>query len=134
MEVVTVHFNAEIYEVYGDQGGLIDQAISYDELIKLANEKDYEIFDIVGLEDEEDDDYEVPPRKTNVDLVTDFMNFGSPMNQIFVIDALQKHAKNIVDNEEELLKQMEGGFIDGPSWVRCAKDFLKKSDEFYQNN
>jgi hypothetical protein len=67
----------------------------------------------------------------NVEMLTQFMEHGSPLNQIFVIDAVTKLAKLVVDNEEETLKHMEGGFVNGPAWVKCAKDFLKQSEEFY---
>lgn len=69
----------------------------------------------------------------NIEMVHHFMNYGSPLNQIFVIDALTKQAQHLVDNEEEVLKQMEGSFVHGPAWVQCAKDFLKQSEEFYNS-
>ena len=67
----------------------------------------------------------------NVEMLTQFMEYGSPLNQLFVIDALTKQAQYLVDNEEEALKQMEGSFVNGTAWVKCAKDFLKQSEEFY---
>ena len=67
----------------------------------------------------------------NVEFITQYMEFGSPLNQAFVHDCLSKFAKRIVDEEEEVLKSMEGSMIHGPSWVQCAKDYLKQSDEFY---
>lgn len=69
--------------------------------------------------------------ETNSEFIHHFMEHGSAMNQIFVIDALNKQAKIIVDNEEEVLGQMKGGFVHGPAWVQAAKDFLKQSEEFY---
>ena len=69
--------------------------------------------------------------ENNSEFIQQFMNYGSPMNQMFVIDAITKCAKAVVENEEEVLEQMEGGFVHGPAWVQCAKDFLKQSDEFY---
>lgn len=132
MKKVRAHFEAEIYEVFDyDTNLLINQAVDYSELLELCEDEGYDLMGVTGMDDDDDND-EVPTRKTNVDLVSDFMNFGSPMNQMFVIDALSKHAHYIVDNEEGVLKAMEGSFVDGPSWVRCAKDFLKKSEEFYK--
>lgn len=66
----------------------------------------------------------------NTEMVEQYMNYGSPLNQIFAVAALTKHAQHIVDNEEEVLKQMEGSFVHGQAWVQCAKDFLKQSEEF----
>jgi hypothetical protein len=67
----------------------------------------------------------------NVEFLTNFMEWGSPMNQMFVIDAVSKLAKSVVDNEASVLKSMENNFIHGPAWVQCAKDFVKQSEEFY---
>jgi tRNA G37 N-methylase TrmD len=67
----------------------------------------------------------------NVEMLTQFMNYGSELNQIFVIDAVTRLAELVVENEEQTLKHMEGGLIHGPAWVQCAKDFLKQSEEFY---
>lgn len=62
--------------------------------------------------------------KTNIELVTEFMENGSHMNQLFVMSALIKYAEQIVANEAKLLKAMENSFIHGPSWVQSAKDFI----------
>ena len=71
---------------------------------------------------------------SNIEMLVDYMEWGSPMNQMFVIDAVSKQAKLVVDNEEQVLKDMEDGFIYGPSWVRAAKDFIEASDKFYNRH
>lgn len=67
----------------------------------------------------------------NVEFIKHYMECGSAMNQMFVHDALSKMAQNIVDNEEQVLKDMGGSMIYGPAWVKCAKDYLQQADEFY---
>lgn len=68
---------------------------------------------------------------TNTEFLTQFMEWGSPMNQMFVIDAISKQAQAVVDNEQDVLERMKGSMFHGPAWVQCAKDFLKQADEFY---
>ena len=62
--------------------------------------------------------------KTNIEKVTEYME-QSPLNQIFVIQALNSWAIQISDDEENTIKQMEKSIIDGQAWVNCANDWLK---------
>ena len=68
--------------------------------------------------------------QTNVEFLTQYMEWGSPLNQAFVMDAIGKLADKIVENEDEVLKSMEGGFVHGPAWVKCAKDYKEQYDAF----
>ncbi len=81
--------------------------------------------------------YNVKLNETNTKLVEKFMEWGSPLNQAFVIDAISKLAERIVSNEADVLKQMENNFVSGPAWVQCAKDWQKchsdRSDPQNQN-
>lgn len=69
--------------------------------------------------------------KTNVQLVKKIMETGSPMNQLFVMDALKKWSDYIIDHEAEVLKQLENTMIYGPAWVDAAKHCRKMLDEHY---
>ena len=60
-------------------------------------------------------------RETNAQFVTRMMEVGSPMNQLFVLDALDKWSKYIIKNRKVVLKQMKNSFIHGPSWIRAAE-------------
>jgi len=62
--------------------------------------------------------------KTNIEKVTEYME-QSPLNQIFVIQALNNWAIRISDDEENTIKQMKKSIIDGQAWVNCANDWLK---------
>ncbi len=68
--------------------------------------------------------YNIKKDDTNVELVTTYMEFGSPINQCFVIDALTKQAQLVIENKEELLKQPQS-FINMEVWIKSAEDWLE---------
>ena len=72
-------------------------------------------------------------RKTNTEIVADFMDFGptGPMGQMFVIDALRKFSDKIVAEEREVLEEMKDGFVTGESWVATAKALKAHLDAAY---
>ncbi len=57
------------------------------------------------------------------------MEYGSPMNQLFLFDALTKFSKMVVEQKDELRKEMRSGFIDPEAWIQSAEDFLKCIDD-----
>ena len=72
--------------------------------------------------------------KTNTDIVAHIMEWGStPMVQSFIIDAITKHSKQVIDNEETVIEQMKDSFVSGELWVHCAKEIKGKLDEFYNS-
>jgi hypothetical protein len=62
--------------------------------------------------------------KTNIEKVTEYME-QSPLNQVFVMQAIDMYAKQVSDDKEEIIKQMERSIIDGQAWVNCANDWGK---------
>jgi hypothetical protein len=62
--------------------------------------------------------------KTNIEKVTEYMG-QSPLNQVFVMQAIDMYAKQVSDDKEETIKQMEKSIIDGQAWVNCANDWKK---------
>ena len=70
-------------------------------------------------------------RCTNTEVLHNIMEHGptGALAQMFVIDALTKHAKHVIDNEDEVLKNMENGFIHGPAWVATAQAIKASLDE-----
>ena len=62
--------------------------------------------------------------KTNIEKVTEYME-QSPLNQVFVMQAIDAYAKQVNDDKEEIIKQMERSIIDGQAWVNCANDWEK---------
>ena len=63
----------------------------------------------------------MPKKLTNVQLVKKIMETGSPLNQMFVIDALDKWSSHILDNQEKIRKQMENHMIHPDAWIGCAQ-------------
>lgn len=49
----------------------------------------------------------------------------SPLNQVFVMQAIDAYAKQVSDDKEETIKQMKKSIIDGQAWVNCANDWGK---------
>jgi len=72
-------------------------------------------------------------RPTNTSFVNDFMNWGSPMNQVWLMEACHRYAAQLVDNKEQVLKDMEGAFISGPAWVACAEKWQKDHKETFES-
>ena len=60
--------------------------------------------------------------KTNVEKVTEFMEFGNPLKQVFVLEALRHYTKHVKENEAEL-KAQTNSFVNGTAWVGCAYDW-----------
>ncbi len=55
----------------------------------------------------------------NVDLINEFIQYGSPMNQVFAIQALEYYAKYVRDNQD-LIRVDVGAFINPDAWIECA--------------
>ena len=64
-----------------------------------------------------------PRIKTNVEIVTEFMECGSPMNQAFAIEALSRYAKEVITNAEQIRASMKNSFIEPNAWIACAADW-----------
>ena len=75
------------------------------------------------------------PRKkqiTNLSFVQEFMNYGSPLNQVFVMDAIGKLAEAVIQQQDKLRDQMAGGFVHPEAWIKCAKDWKAAYDKAYK--
>ena len=62
--------------------------------------------------------------KTNTQIVNSYIK-QSPINQVFLIEAINRYAKQITENREEVIKMMESGFISGECWVEAAESWIK---------
>lgn len=69
--------------------------------------------------------------QTNVEAVTALMEFSryGALAQMFVIDALSKHAKAVAEAAPEALASMEGGFISPEAWQGVAREIMEKLDK-----
>lgn len=50
-----------------------------------------------------------------------FDGFESPMVMAAAVEGICNYGKEIADNESQVLADMEGGMVHGPSWVAAAK-------------
>jgi len=53
------------------------------------------------------------------------MESGSPLNQIFVIEAIAKYSEQVLSNKESLRESMKDGFIHPEAWFGCAEHASK---------
>lgn len=75
--------------------------------------------------------YNIQNSMTNIEFLTEFMSWGNFVNQVFVMDAIIKSAKNIVDNKDYLLKEMKDPLIHPKDWIQSAEEFLELYKEKY---
>ena len=70
--------------------------------------------------------YSIPTmkRKTNVQIVTQFMN-EHPLNQAFVMEALARYSKSVTDNKAALVESMRDSFVNGEAWVASAESWVE---------
>jgi hypothetical protein len=73
--------------------------------------------------------YGINTNDSNIELITKFLEFGSPMNQIFVIEAISRYAKLVIDQQDELRVSMKDHLIHPEAWIQSAKDFLECSEK-----
>ena len=71
-------------------------------------------------------------QKTNVQIVEMFMTEGTPMNQMFVIEAVNRYAEQLIKNKEQVIKEMDSSWVNGRSWVGCAEQWI--SHDLYHRN
>jgi len=64
-------------------------------------------------------------RKTNIERVTEFMEFGSPLNQVFVMEALRSYSEKVIAQQNELRTKMKNGFVEPEAWIQCASQWQK---------
>lgn len=67
-------------------------------------------------------------QKTNVEVVVDLMEFSryGALSQMFVMDALAKHARHVADAPPEAFESMKGGFINPVAWQGVAREIAEK--------
>ena len=66
--------------------------------------------------------------KTNVEKVTDAMNFGSPLNQIVILSAIEKYCEQVAafDEQPENWEKGCGALISWEAWKASAADVKRK--------
>lgn len=71
-----------------------------------------------------------PKRMSNVELVTEIMEFSrsGALAQIFVIDAITKHAAAVSQAEAA---EVDHALISGHAWIQCAREIKERLDAYY---
>lgn len=64
-----------------------------------------------------------PRNKTNAEIVADFMEGGSPMNQAFVMEAISLYATQVKEKAADIRANMKDSFINPDAWIACAHDW-----------
>ena len=68
-------------------------------------------------------------RTTNVEFITELMEFNSPLMQPFVLQAIEVYAKEVFKAKPE---QLDNGLVSGQAWHDCARVALKALEERYK--
>jgi len=62
--------------------------------------------------------------KTNTQTINSYLK-EHPINQVFLIEAVNRYAKQITENKESVIKSMESSFVSGECWVEAAESWIK---------
>ena len=75
------------------------------------------------------------PARTNMERITEFMEFGSPLNQAFVMDAVTRIAERILADPDAMKAAMEKNgshnFINPDAWIQCAEQWKRENPEYF---
>ena len=80
---------------------------------------------------EEEIKYKTPP--TNVDFITEFMSWGNPLKQVFVVSVLYEHAQKLFNMSKEQIEEADKNspFVNMYAWQEVAGLYLEAYNEFY---
>ena len=120
----------DVYVLFGKDAELVE---SQDEILQARMDSrsvGIWVGDMEGIEREQMNDV-----STNEGLVRHYMNFGSPMNQMFLMQAIINQSTSVWKTREELMQQeldqlAEGKrpFVSMQAWVDSAKAFIDLHD------
>ena len=68
-------------------------------------------------------DPEKPQQKTNLQKITEYMEFGNPLRQAFVIEACSRYADQLLKDMTATRKAMADSFINPNAWLDCAQQW-----------
>ena len=54
-----------------------------------------------------------------------YVNHYTPLHQIFLVDALIKVSKAVVEHQEEMKENMKDHPVHPEAWIKCAQDALE---------
>ena len=62
---------------------------------------------------------------TNTKMIHDYMEYSSPLNQVFVIQAMNNLAKIVIEQRKDLIAKMKDSMISPHAWIQCAEEWQK---------
>ena len=71
---------------------------------------------------------------TNTDLINNYIDFGSPLNQVMLITAMNAYVKQVTENEALVREQMSNSIIHPDSWIESARAWVKAQADQLTNN
>lgn len=69
--------------------------------------------------------YNITEEMTNIEVINEFMNWGSITNQMLVIEAVYQQSKLIVENQDLISDNWNNPIIHPQTWIQSAKDFIE---------
>lgn len=74
----------------------------------------------------------MPPRKkrsgrrTNVEIVTDIMEWGNPMKQLVIMTAIEKYPKMCLEHPASTF---DSALLNGEAWLRACREILRELEK-----
>lgn len=71
--------------------------------------------------------------RNNTEFVTELMDFSrhGALMQAFVMEALEKWSRVVLDNQEQLRDDMKNSLVDAGAWIGCAEEIQQKLETRY---
>jgi len=67
-------------------------------------------------------------RQSNIEVITELMEFGNPLKQVFIMQAVEQYAEAVGASTPE---ELDTSFISGQAWHDCAAEIKAKLDEHF---
>lgn len=64
---------------------------------------------------------EIPRLPSNVEKIVAYLEYGNPLKQAFVIEAVSRYADTLLKDMEKTRREMRGSFISPNAWLDCAQ-------------
>ena len=74
--------------------------------------------------------------KTNIDRITHYMEYGSAMNQLFLMSAMIKMVEAVLKDPEQTKLQMiangSANMFHPESWIEAAREFKRQNEDLFR--
>jgi len=62
--------------------------------------------------------------------IVSYMNTGTPLHQVYLMDCLLKVSNAIVQHKDEVQENMKNSPVNPEAWIACAEDAIKHFPEY----